>query len=544
MIIIVTGLPASGKSSTAKEIAKHYGYKLLSKDCIQEKLFKKYGFNNHEEKLALVKEADSILQSSIKREIKKNNSIVIDKYVRDWSYYDELFLSGYNVKCIRLDAKSSILEKRYHARNNSIESRLASRIFNVYPYIKGLSFVVPDITAKDYSWRKKNEQLSSALIPTIDINTDNFDHYQESLRKIYGFVDQKSQFKKYDFVVVGAGLSGLTIAERIANELNKKVLVIEKQKYIGGACYDSINEKGLLVSNYGPHTFHTDDSEVFEYLTKFCKWHEYYHYARSFVNGKWVSFPINKQTFKDLYDVDLSDDEMNQFIVEHNDEIIEMFFNNFTFKQWGVDRKELDPTVIARIPFRCNYDTRYFTDKYQGNPVGGYTKIFNKMIKNKNIKVVTGRDYKDVIKFIEYKKMVYTGPLDYYFNQKLGPLLYRSVKFYFETHKTNSYQPQPSSRFPGNEYPYTRITEFKKMTGQKSKYTTILKEIPCFGGIEYYPYWTKEYIELANKYRELAKLEKNTYFLGRLGEYKYYDMDDAIRSALNLFQVIKETSGE
>ncbi len=346
---------------------------------------------------------------------------------------------------------------------------------------------------------------------------------------------------KYKYVVVGAGLSGLTVAERIANELDEKVLVIEKRRHIGGACYDCFDEYGVLVGKYGPHTFHTNDKELMDYLLKFTKWHNYTHRALSFVDGKFVPFPICKKTLEALYG-DISQRNAEDVLKENEEDIINKFFRTFTYKQWGCRREELDKSVTARIPFRANDDDRYFTDKYQGNPLGGYTKMFQNMIVNPNIHVLLNTDYKDVINDVDYETLIYTGPLDYYFDYKLGKLLYRSVKFNFEHYDLDSYQPIASTRYPGFEREYTRITEFKKMTGQEIGSTTILKEIPCFGGDPFYPYPTAQYKELAGKYENLAKREKKTVFLGRLAEYKYLDMDDVLRNALDLFAKIKKKS--
>ena len=345
---------------------------------------------------------------------------------------------------------------------------------------------------------------------------------------------------KYKYVVVGAGFSGLVVAERIANELNEKVLVIEKNNHIGGTTYDCIDEYGVLIGKYGPHTFHTDDEEIKNYILKFAKWNYYTHKALSFVDGKFVHFPICAKTLFDLYGVNVRDEEAEQCIAEHEEDIVNKFFRYFTFKQWGCNREELDQKVLARIPFRNNDDDRYFTDSFQGNPIGGYTKMFEKMIENKNIKVMLNTDYKEIIDKIDYDLMIYTGPIDYYFDYKLGKLLYRSVQFIFEHYDYDSYQPVASTRYPGKEYDFTRITEFKKMTGQKISGTTILKEIPCFEGEPYYPYPTPKWKELAVKYRDLAKEEPKTIFLGRLGEYTYYDMDDVVRRALDVFEEVKE----
>lgn len=344
----------------------------------------------------------------------------------------------------------------------------------------------------------------------------------------------------YKYVVVGAGLAGLTIAERIANILSEEVLIIEKKAHIGGATYDFYDDAGILIGKYGPHTFHTNDKEVFDYILQFTQWHDYTHHALSYVDGKFVPFPICRKTIKELYGTELNEEDTAKFISEHEDDLVDKFFRPFTFKQWGCQREELGKEVISRIPFRNTDEDRYFTDTYQGNPVGGYTKMFQNMISNPKIKVLLNTDYKEIISHLDYNLLIYTGPIDYYFDYSLGKLLFRSIDFIFETYKQESYQPVASTRYPGLEEKYTRITEFKKMTGQKSDFTTILKEIPCFGEEPYYPYPTQKWKQLAEQYRELCKKEEKTIFVGRLAEYRYYDMDDVVRRALDEFQKIKE----
>lgn len=359
---------------------------------------------------------------------------------------------------------------------------------------------------------------------------------------------------KYKYVVVGSGLAGLTIAERIASVLNEKVLIIEKRPHIGGNVYDSYNEDGILIHNYGPHTFHTNDEEVFAYITRFCKWHNYEHHVLSWVDGKFVPMPICIDTINQLYGLNLDEEGMAKYINEVKEpideiknsedvvlsqagkDIYEKFFKYFTYKQWGVYPSELDKSVISRIPFRMNHDTRYFTDKYQGNPMGGYALMCENMIKNKNIQLLLNTDYKDVLNNIDYEILIYTGPLDYFYDYKFGQLKWRSIRFEFETYDIESYQPTASSRYPSMDYKWTRITEFKKMTGQDCRKTTILKEYPCFGDEPYYSFPTKENKELINKYKELSSKEKNVLFVGRLAECKYYDMDDVVRRALDVFE--------
>ena len=366
----------------------------------------------------------------------------------------------------------------------------------------------------------------------------------------------------YKYVVVGAGLAGITIAERIATQLHENVLIIEKRDHIGGNVYDRYNEAGILVQMYGPHTFHTNDKEVFDYICQYTKWHDYQHRVLSYVDGRFVPLPISLETINQLYNLNLSETEMEDFInsrrvpvaqINNSEDVVlsqagrdiyEKFFKNFTIKQWGVSPAELDKSVIGRIPFRKNRDTRYFTDQYQGNPQGGFTQMCQNMLRHPEISILLNTDYKKIIQDISYETMIYTGPIDYYFDYSLGRLRYRSIRFQFETYDCESFQPAASTRWP-NDYDYTRITEFKKMTGQKSDKTTILKEIPCFGEERYYPYPTKEWKDLAAQYREMAAKESNVIFLGRLAEYRYYDMDDVIRRALDVFrlQIASEKTG-
>lgn len=362
---------------------------------------------------------------------------------------------------------------------------------------------------------------------------------------------------KYRYVIVGSGLAGLTIAERLANISNEKVLIIEKRNHIGGNVYDSYNEDRILIQNYGPHTFHTSNKEVYEYLSLFTEWRDYQHRVLSCVDGNFIPFPISIETINELYNMHLTADEMLDFIDSKKnkietirssedvvlskvgEDIYNKFFKNFTLKQWGISPAKLDKSVISRIPFRTNRDTRYFTDIYQGQPLHGYSAMCMKMCSNPNIKFLLNTDYKEVINDINFETLIYTGPIDYYFNYCYGKLLYRSIRLKFETHDVDSYQPGASVRYP-NDYDFTRITEFKKMTGQESRKTTILKEFPCFGEEPFYPYPTQEYKELYAKYKQRADEEKNVIFVGRLAEYKYYDMDDVVERALNVFLQIAE----
>ncbi len=356
----------------------------------------------------------------------------------------------------------------------------------------------------------------------------------------------------YKYIVVGAGLAGLTVAERIANVLEEKVLIIEKRSHIGGNVYDSYNEEGILIHNYGPHIFHTNDREVYRYLSRFTAWNDFWHRVLTYVDGNLIPMPITVETINKLYNLNLSCNEVEEFLKKQalpineiktskdvalskvGTDIYQKIFETYTKKQWGIDPGEIDTSVISRIPIRLNRDTRYFNDRYQGMPKYGFTKMCEKMIANKKIKILLNTDYKEVIEDLQYDKLVYTGPADYYYNYKYGEMAYRSIDFVFETFNREEYQPAPVVNYP-NDYDFTRITEFKKLTGQDHKMTTILKEYPCSDGEPYYPFPTKECKEQFNLYQAEIKREKKVIFLGRLAEYRYYNMDAVVRRALDIF---------
>ncbi|QHQ62509.1 UDP-galactopyranose mutase [Anaerocolumna sedimenticola] len=357
----------------------------------------------------------------------------------------------------------------------------------------------------------------------------------------------------YKYIVVGAGLAGLTIAERIAAELKEKVLIIEKRNHIGGNVYDSYNEDGILIHNYGPHIFHTNDREVYQYLSRFTPWNDFWHRVLTYVDGNLIPMPITVETINKLYNLNLSCDEVENFLkgkaVQIDEiktskdvalskvglDIYEKIFETYTKKQWGIDPGEIDTSVISRIPIRLNRDTRYFNDRYQGMPKYGFTKMCEKMVSNPNIKILLNTDYKEVIKDLKYDKLIYTGPTDYFYDYKFGKMEYRSINFIFETFNKEEYQAAPVVNYP-NDYDFTRITEFKKLTWQEHKQTTILKEYPCSEGEPYYPFPTKECKEQFGLYQAEMDKEKNVIFLGRLAEYRYYNMDAVVRRALDIFQ--------
>jgi UDP-galactopyranose mutase len=360
----------------------------------------------------------------------------------------------------------------------------------------------------------------------------------------------------YDFLIVGAGLSGAVLAERLANKEDKKVLIVDKRNHIGGNTFDYFNSEGVLIHKYGPHIFHTNSLDVFNYLGNFTEWRPYEHRVLASVDGMMVPIPINMNTINTLYGLNLSSEEVANFLkskAEKKDRIItsedvvlshvgkdlyEKFFKGYTRKQWGMDPSELDASVAARIPTRSNKDNRYFTDTYQAMPLHGYTRMFQNMLDHPNISVMLNTDYKDLEKWIPYHKMIYTGPIDYFFNHCYGHLPYRSIEFRFKTFEQDVYQPTGTVNYP-NDQAYTRITEFKYLTGQKHNKTTVVFEYPKAEGDPYYPVPRPENAELYKKYQLLAQTTSDVYFSGRLATYKYYNMDQVVAQSLTLFKKIQ-----
>lgn len=359
----------------------------------------------------------------------------------------------------------------------------------------------------------------------------------------------------FDYLIVGAGFAGAVLAERLASKGGKKVLIIDKRNHIGGNTFDYYNPDGILIHKYGPHIFHTNSQDVFDYLGQFTTWRPYEHRVLASVDGMMVPIPINLNTINKLYGLNLSSDEVDAFlkskaevksrIVTSEDVVVskvgrdlyEKFFKGYTKKQWDMDASELDASVAARIPTRNNRDDRYFTDTYQAMPLHGYTKMFENMLGHPNIKVMTNVDYKEIEDEIPFKKMIYTGPVDYYFDYCYGKLPYRSIEFKFETYETETFQPTGTVNYP-NEHPFTRITEFKYLTGQKNAKTSVVYEYPKAEGDPYYPVPRPENAELYKKYQALANETRNVYFTGRLATYKYYNMDQVVAQSLTLFKKI------
>lgn len=356
----------------------------------------------------------------------------------------------------------------------------------------------------------------------------------------------------FDYLIVGAGFAGSVLAERLAAGSDKKVLICDKRPHVGGNAYDHYNDAGILVHKYGPHIFHTNSREVFEYLSRFTEWRPYQHRVRASVDGQIVPIPINLDTINTLYGLNLTSFEVEDFfkkvaepiervrtsedvvVSKVGRELYEKFFRNYTRKQWGLDPSELDASVTSRVPTRTNRDDRYFTDTYQAMPLHGYTRLFENMLDHPNIKVMLNCDYREIEKDIPFDEMIYTGPIDSYFDYCYGKLPYRSLEFKHETHDTPVFQAAPVVNYP-NEQLYTRITEFKYLTGQKHAKTSIVYEFPKSQGDAYYPVPRKENADLYARYKSLADATPSVHFVGRLATYKYYNMDQIVAQALTSY---------
>jgi UDP-galactopyranose mutase len=355
----------------------------------------------------------------------------------------------------------------------------------------------------------------------------------------------------YDYLIVGAGFAGAVAAERLAAAFNKRVLIVEKRSHIGGNAYDEYDNHGLLVHKYGPHIFHTNSHEVFDYLSQFTAWRPYQHRVLASVDGQLLPMPINLDTINRLYGLRLTAFELEKFFASKAEaiaqprtsadaimgkvgrELYEKFFRNYTRKQWGLDPSELDAQVTARVPVRTNRDDRYFTDKYQVIPLHGYTRMFQRMLSHPNIHLMLNANFAEIRQECRYREIIYTGPVDEFFEYRYGRLPYRSLEFRFETLNKPVHQPGAVINYP-NEYPYTRVTEFKYLTGQEHGWTSLVYEYPRADGDPYYPVPRPENAVLYKQYETLAAGVPNVHFVGRLATYKYYNMDQVVAQSLSL----------
>ena len=355
----------------------------------------------------------------------------------------------------------------------------------------------------------------------------------------------------YDVLVVGAGFAGSVLAERLASQGGQRVLLIDRRDHVGGNAYDEQDAAGILIHRYGPHIFHTNSQDVWDYLSRFTKWRPYEHRVLAQVRGKLLPVPINRTTLNNLYDLDLQDEaQAAAFLASRAEnvaeiktsedvvvaavgrELYETFFRGYTRKQWGMDPSELDRSVTARVPTRTNTDDRYFTDKFQAMPADGYTRMFENMLDHPLIDIELGVDFRDVASRVTVGHTIFTGPVDEYFDHRFGPLPYRCLTFRHETHDREQFQPVAVVNYPLEDTPYTRITEYKHLTGQRHRQTSVSYEFSSATGDPYYPIPNATAQALYKRYEALADAEPNVSFVGRLATYRYYNMDQVVGQAL------------
>jgi UDP-galactopyranose mutase len=364
--------------------------------------------------------------------------------------------------------------------------------------------------------------------------------------------------KQFDYLIVGAGFAGAVLAERISSQLGKTCLIIDRRAHIAGNAYDHYDDAGMLLHDYGPHYFRTNSQRVIDYLSQFTEWHIVQYKILSWTHGRYWQFPINLNTFEQFIGRSSSTEEMEAHLAQwrvkidkprNSEELIvslvgwalyEMFFKNYTRKQWQRDARDLDPSVCGRIPIRTNRDDRYLSERFQALPKLGYTAMFQKMLSQPKIEILLKTDYREARSQVQFEHLIYTGPIDEYYDHCFGQLPYRSLRFEPETLAQEFFQPAMQVNYP-NDHDFTRIVEIKHATGQKLGSTTIVREYPQdFGpGREpYYPIPAADAKALYQKYAERAALESKVHFVGRLAAYRYYNMDQVVALALAEFEKI------
>jgi len=357
----------------------------------------------------------------------------------------------------------------------------------------------------------------------------------------------------YDYLIVGAGFAGSVLAERLARGSGKSVLLCDRRNHVGGNAYDHADAAGILVHRYGPHIFHTNSPDIFEYLSRFTTWRGYEHRVLASIEGKLLPIPINLDTINRLYGLKLGENEVEKFLAARaikyesprtseevvlsrvGRELYEKFFRNYTRKQWGIDPSQLDAQVTARIPVRTNRDDRYFTDQFQFMPRCGFTRMFENMLDHEQIDLALATDFYELRKEVNFRQLIYSGPIDQFFDFRYGKLPYRSLHFEHRTLNREWFQPVAVVNYP-NDFEYTRVTEFKHLTGQQHQRTSIVYEYPRAEGDPYYPVPQPANASIYSRYRKLAESLPNVRFVGRLGTYRYYNMDQVVGQALTLYK--------
>ena len=387
----------------------------------------------------------------------------------------------------------------------------------------------------------------------------------------------------FDWLIVGAGFAGSVLAERLASQRGERVMVIDRRPHVAGNAYDHLDPAGVLIHRYGPHIFHTNSKQVFDHLSRFTRWRAYEHRVLAEVKSPLtggpvrVPMPINLDTVNRLYGLSLSEDEVEDWMAERAErvpairtseeldgwfearaekvdevrtsedvvvskvgrELYEKFFRGYTRKQWGLDPSELDKSVTARVPTRTNRDDRYFGDEYQFMPKHGYTRMFERMLDHPNINIMVQTDYAAVKDAIPHRRVIFTGPIDEFFGFRFGRLPYRSLHFRHVTLDKEWHQPVAVVNYPQTQ-DYTRVTEYKHLTGQTHPKTALTYEYPSADGDPYYPVPKAENQELYKRYERLALVTPNVWFVGRLATYRYYNMDQIVGQALATFRRMDE----
>lgn len=360
---------------------------------------------------------------------------------------------------------------------------------------------------------------------------------------------------KYDYLIVGAGFSGAVCAERLASA-GKSVLIVDRRNHIGGNAYDTLDKNGVLIHPYGPHIFHTASKRVFEYLSMFTTWRFYEHRVLAEVGGSLYPIPINRTTINELYGFELDEAGVQSYLekvrlprpeIRTSEDVVlgavgedlcNKFFRGYTKKQWGLELGDLSAGVAARIPTRSDDDDRYFADAFQFMPASGYTAMFERMLRKDSISIKLDVNFENLRRNVEFNHLIYTGPIDSYFDYCFGRLPYRSLRFEHEhISGVECYQQVGTVNYPNN-YEFTRITEFKHLTGQTHNGTSIVREFPCAEGEPYYPIPRSENESLYKRYRDLAEKESNVTFVGRLAQYRYYNMDQVVAAALKVVDTL------
>ena len=414
---------------------------------------------------------------------------------------------------------------------------------------------------EDGAWRAEVDQMLAEL---------SWDRTQAQMAELIGQVVARAGYAQpivsptvwpaersshYDVMVVGAGFAGAVMAERLAAGSGKKVLVVDRRPHIAGNAFDLLNDDGILIHQYGPHIFHTNSHDIVDYLSRFTEWRGYEHRVLASVDGMLVPIPINRTTLNMLYKLELkTDEEAAAFLASRAEpveivrtsadvvvsavgqELYEKFFRGYTRKQWGMDPSELDKAVTARVPTRTNTDDRYFTDSFQAMPADGYTAMFERMLDHPNIDLLLGVDYAEARAAYPHDHLVFTGPIDEYFGYRYGKLPYRSLHFQHETRDQEWFQPVAVVNYPSEDVPYTRVTEYKHLTGQEAAKTSLTYEYPAADGDPYYPIPREENQALFKRYEALAIAQGDVTFVGRLATYRYYNMDQVVGQALATYR--------